>query len=154
YQYAFVQDAVDAGTRVISIGDNLDTAEENWEVNLGTAALRHGLYIPDTRRRVRRSAHYSFHQGRMVQKFRYGYRKLSQEQAASGEFGPKGLRIAKTPEATPVIRTMRQMVMDGATYTAVASWLNDEEIATGRYATKAKWTGRLVEDLLRDPILH
>ena len=75
--------------RVISIGDNLDTAEENWEVNLGTAALRHGLYIPDTRRRVRRSAQHSFHLGRMVQKIRFGYRKLSPEQAESGEFGRK-----------------------------------------------------------------
>src|SRR5262249_8298781 len=83
------------------------------------------------------------------------YRKLSQEQAASGEFGPtKGLRIAKMPEVTPVIKTMRQMIMDGAAYAAVAGGLNDEESAPGPYATKAKRTGRLVENLLRDPILH
>ena len=58
------------------------------------------------------------------------------------------------PAATPVIKKMRQMVMDGAAYAAVASWLNDEGVQPGPYATKAKWTGRLVEDLLRDPILH
>ena len=63
HQYNFVQDAVDAGTRVICIGDNLDTADENWEVSMGTAALRHGLFIPDTRRRIRRTATDSFHKG-------------------------------------------------------------------------------------------
>ena len=32
HQYNFVQDAVDSDTRVICIGDNLDTADENWEI--------------------------------------------------------------------------------------------------------------------------
>ena len=41
--YAFVQDAVQCETRVIGIGDNLDTADENWEVALGAAALEHLL---------------------------------------------------------------------------------------------------------------
>src|SRR4051812_45109500 len=106
HQYAFVQDAVDHDTRVICIGDNLDTAEDGWEVALGAAALRHGLYIPDTRRRVRRTAHHSFHKGGMVQKVRFGYRKLTEQEAASGEPGPRGLRIARVPECTPVIREM------------------------------------------------
>jgi DNA invertase Pin-like site-specific DNA recombinase len=153
HQYAFVQDAVDAGTRVICIGDNLDTADAEWEIALGTATLRHGLAIPDTRRRVRRTANFAFHRGRMVIKFRFGYRKLSEEEADSGRFGPKGLRIAKVPEATPIIREMRRRVLDGSTYCAVAHWLNDEEIAPGPYSGRTKWTGRLVADLLRDPIL-
>src|SRR3954447_8189300 len=97
HQYVFVQDAVDQETRVICIGDNLDTAEEGWEVALGAAALRHGLHIPDTRRRVKRTAQHSFHKGAMVQKTRYGYRKLSAEEAAAGEYGPRGLRIARDP---------------------------------------------------------
>jgi len=89
HQYNFVQDCVDTGTRVICVGDNLDTADENWEITMGAAALRHGLHIPDTRRRVRRTATHCFHNGGMVQKIRYGYRKLSPEEAASGAFGPK-----------------------------------------------------------------
>ncbi len=54
--------------------------------------------IPDTRRRVRRTADFAFRQGGMVQKHRLGYRKLTKEQAASGAFGPIGLRIALVPE--------------------------------------------------------
>src|SRR6185437_9253089 len=97
HQYDFVQNAVDAGVRVICIGDHLDTADENWEVLMGAATLRHGLFIPDTRRRVRRTATNSFHQGGMVGKIRFGYRKLTKDEAASGHFGSKGLRIAKVP---------------------------------------------------------
>jgi len=153
-QYAFVQDAVDHETRVICIGDNLDTAEDNWEVALGAATLRHGLHIPDTSRRVKRTAKHSFHKGGMVQKTRYGYRKLSAEEAATGAHGPKGLRIARDPACTPVIRDMARLVTGGAAYTTVADWLNDEGVDPGPYVTNGAWTGRLVEDLLGDPILR
>lgn len=153
WQYAFVQDAVDAGCRVICPGDNIDTAEENWEVALGAATLRHGLYIPDTRRRVRRTADRSFANEGMVQKIRFGYRKVSKEDAASGTYGPVGLRIAKLPDCTPIIQEMRRRLLQGDTYVEIAEWLNEEGILPGRYAKSGRWTGRLVEDLLSDPIL-
>jgi DNA invertase Pin-like site-specific DNA recombinase len=154
HQLIFVQDAVDARTRVISIGDNLDTADEQWETALQVAALRHGLVIPDTRRRVRRTAHHAFHRGQMVLKVRFGYRRLSLEEADSGQFGPRGLRIARDPAATPIIREMARRVRDGATYQAVARWLNDEQVAPGTYCTTGRWSCRLVQRLLRDPILR
>lgn len=153
HQYDFVQNAVDAGTRVICIGDHLDTADDNWEVMMGAATLRHGLFIPDTRRRVRRTATNSFRQGGMVGKIRFGYRKLTKEEAASGAFGPKGLRIAKLPECTPVIRDMRERVLSGESYASIADWLNVEGMRSGSYTATGLWTGRLVVLLLRDPIL-
>jgi len=79
HPYSFVQDCVDAGARVICVGDSLDTGDPNWEAVLGTAALRHGLFIPDVRRRVSRTATYAFHSGGMVQKVKYGYRKPLRE---------------------------------------------------------------------------
>lgn len=153
YQYDFVQNAVDIGTRVICIGDNLDTADENWEITMGAAALRHGLHIPDTRRRVRRTATHSFHKGGMVQKIRYGYRKLTPDEAASGHFGPKDLRIAKQTECTPVIREMSQRVLRGETYAAVADWLESEGVSPGPYVLSRRWSPRIVVELLDDPIL-
>lgn len=151
--YAFVQDAVDMGCRVLAPGDNLDTADDNWEVTLGAAALRHGLHIPDTRRRVRRTAVHSFHRGGMVTKIRFGYRKLSKEEADSGQFGPKGLRLAKLPEWTPTIQEMRQRVLRDESYAAIADWLIDERVPTGLYVKGGRWTDKLVIALLRDPIL-
>ncbi len=153
HQYNFVQDAVDAGTRVICIGDNLDTADENWEVSMGTAALRHGLFIPDTRRRIRRTATDSFHKGGQVTKVRYGYRKLTKEEAASGEFGPEGLRMAKVGECTPVIHEMRRRLMKDRMVAPVVDWLNDEGISPGSYVKKGRWSKSGLKELMRDPIL-
>jgi len=153
YQYDFVQNAVDVGTRVICIGDNLDTADENWEITMGAAALRHGLHIPDTRRRVRRTATYAFHKGGMVQKIRYGYRKLTPEESASGHFGPKDLRIVKQSECTPVIREMVNRVLRGETYASIAHWLESDGIQPGPYVVSRRWSPRIVVDLLDDPIL-
>lgn len=153
HQYRFVQDCVDQGTRVICVGDSLDTADENWEITLGAAALRHGLHIPDTRRRVRRTATHAFHRGGMVQKIRYGYRRLSAEQAASAQFGPQGLRIARRPECTPIIRQMMDRVMRGDPYAAVADWLQSEGAEPGPYVKSGRWTARLVVELLDGPIL-
>jgi DNA invertase Pin-like site-specific DNA recombinase len=154
FQYSFVQNAVDNGTRVICIGDNLDTADENWEVAMGAATLRHGLHIPDTRRRVRRTATHAFHRGGMVQHVRFGYRKLTQEEADSRQFGPKELRIAKVSEQTAVIREMRERVMRGDYYEDIADWLNESGVCPGSYVRNGKWTGKLVEDNLRDPIFR
>lgn len=151
--YAFIQDAVDAGIRVIAPGDCVDSADENWEVNLGAAALRHGLHIPDTRRRVRRTATFSFHRGGMVQKVRFGYRKLTKEQAESGRHGPKGLRIVKLAKCTPIIREMKNRVLKGDFYEDIAEWLNEEGIAPGLYVKSGIWRAKLVIDLLRNPIL-
>jgi hypothetical protein len=89
----------------------------------------------------------------MVTKVRFGYRKLTAIEAASGQFGPKGLRIAKRPEETPIILAMRDRVLRGDTYVAIAEWLNSEGIPPGPYATSKRWTDKLVRELLRDPIL-
>jgi DNA invertase Pin-like site-specific DNA recombinase len=153
FQWAFVQDCIDHDTRVICVADNIDTGDENWEVMMHAAALRHGMAVPESRRRVRRKATYSFSRGGMVLKIRYGYRKLSRDEALSGQFGPKGLRVTKLPECTPVIRAMCERILRGASATAVADWLNEEGIAPGPYVSSGKWTHRLVVALLRDPIL-
>ncbi len=153
YQIGFVQLAVDCNTRVIALGDGLDTTDPNWEVIMHVAAVRHGLYIPDTRRRVRRTATFSFHRGGMVIKYPPGYRKLSKEEANSGQFGPMGLRIAKLDDWTPIIQEMRQRVLRGDSYPAIAKWLNDEGIPPGKYCKKKRWTGKLVAALLRNGLL-
>ncbi len=152
-QYDFVQNAVDNGCRVVCIADNLDTGTDHWEVMLGAAAFRHGMFIPDVRRRVRRTATHAFHNGGMVLKIRYGYRRLSKEEAASAHFGPKGLRIAKVPECTETIRRMCRWVHEGVSYVRIAERLNQAGIRPGPYARQERWTAPSVVNLLRDPIL-
>lgn len=120
---------------------------------LGAATLRHGLLVSDTRRRVRRTATHSFHRGGMVMKVKYGYRKLTIEEAHSGHFGRPGLMIARRPECTPVIRQMIDRVIRGESYATVCDWLNSEENEAPPYSKGNRWTGPCVKDLLADPIL-
>jgi site-specific DNA recombinase len=153
FLWAFVQVCVDNDVRFISLADQIDTADENWEVMMHTAALRHGLAVPDARRRVRSKAAFSFANGGWVQKVKYGYRKLTKDEANRGEFGPKGLRIVKRPECTTVILAMRDRILSGCGATRLADWLNAEGIDPGPYVKSRRWTRALVTGLLRDPIL-
>lgn len=153
FQFAFVHTCVDTETRLICPGDNLDTGDDNWEVAMQTAVLRHGLHTPDTIRRIRRTATFSFKNGGMVQKIRFGYRKLSKHEADLGQFGPKGLRLAKVCEWTPVIREMWAKTIAGWDYESIADWLRHNGIPTGPYSKCGRWTGVMVKNLLEDDIL-
>ena len=152
--FAFFQDCEDAGIRVIAPGDCVDTADENWELMLQTAVLRHGMHIPETRRRVRRTASYSFHNGGMVLRVRFGYRRMSKEEAAAGQFGPPGLRMAKVDEQGVAIRHIRDwIVRDKPALELVLAWLTEQGLPPGPYVKSGKWSLRVLLDLLRDPIL-
>ena len=134
------------------------TCPKSWRHSFATLLQdanvdRHGMYIPDTRRRVRRSATHSFHRGGMVMRYPPGYRKLSREEADSGQFGPRGLRIAKLDDWTPIIQEMRHRVLRGDSYPAIAKWLNDEGIPPGKYCKRKQWNGKLVAALLRNGLL-
>lgn len=153
-QYAFVHECVDLQVRLICIADGLDTADENWEVMLGAASLRHCLHIPDTRRRIKRSAKHSFHKGGMVQRVRFGYRKFNAEQAASGEFGPVGVRMARLAEWQELFDEIRQALLAGRSPSAIADELNRRKVPVGPSATRGFWHFALLKNLLRDPILH
>lgn len=152
-QYNFVEDCVDEDVRVICVADRLDTAAEDWESAMCFASLRHSMPVIDAKRRQSRKNTYAFHQGGNVQKARYGYRKLSKDDAKSGEFGRVGLRMTKIEECTPVIRKMRTILMTTMSYQSVLDWLNENLVETGQFVKKKRWTQRLVKDLLTDPIL-
>lgn len=154
FMHQFIDLCMDSDTRFISVGDNVDTADENWEIAAGAATLIHGTHNRHTRHRIRAKALYLFDNGGMVTKIPYGFRKLSKEEAQSGRFGPKGLRVAKLPEATSIVHGMKERVMGGETYEAVARWMNDEGVPTGLYSTRNDWTGKRVISYLRNPLLH
>lgn len=154
FQYDFVQDCVDAGIRLICIADSLDTADDSWETMLGTAALRHGLFVPDTRRRIKRSAKFAFGKGGMVQRVRFGYRKLTREEAASGDFGPQGLRIARLAEHQGVFDEIRRQLIATQSPADVVAWLKLENMPLGPYVKRKQWNWALLKGLVTDPLLH
>ncbi|AMV17364.1 hypothetical protein VT03_05700 [Planctomyces sp. SH-PL14] len=150
FQFSFAHLCVDHGTRLICYGDAIDTADEQWEIMLNVAVMRHSATVPEVRRRVRRTADHTFQRGGMVGKVGFGYRRVSAEEAAQGS----GERVAKVPTDSPVLSEMRNQVLRGATYEAVADWLDDERILPGQYSVNGQWTGKLVETTLRNPMLH
>ena len=97
HQYNFVQDMVDARTRFISVADQLDTADENWESMLSFATVRHGLAVADANRRVGRTANYSFQLGGMAMKVKYGWRKLTREERGQASLVRWGCGRQKSP---------------------------------------------------------
>jgi len=85
--WAFIHNCIDNDTRLIAVWDGLDTASDGWETPANIAILKHGITVPETRRRVKRKATHTFNNGGMVLKVKFGYRKLSKEEAASGTRG-------------------------------------------------------------------
>lgn len=156
HQLAFVQDCVDAEVRFISVHDNLDTADENWNASLLFASVRHGLAVGDTQHKENRSAEFAFERGGQVMKVRFGYRKLSRVEAASGQFGTPGLRIAKQPEWTETIRQMASWVHSEAPHYSwedMANMANRLGIPTGEFADSDIWSGPLIQTTICDRIM-
>ena len=153
-QWQFVQRCVDAGVRFVSITDGIDTADPQWERSVHIASLLAGMAVPETRERIIRKASHAFAHGGMVMKVKFSYRKLSKEEAESGKYGPKGLRVAKLSEWTPTVLEMRRRVIAAqGGFTKLGDWLNDEGIPPGPYVTSGRWNRRNVIAFLSDPIL-
>jgi hypothetical protein len=153
-QYEFAQNIVDMRVRLISIADSIDSECEDFDEMLAIATFRHGVVVPEARRRSRRTAKTKFHEGGMVFKVGFGYRKLTKEEAKSGEYGPVGLREAKVPEHTPIIHEMRRIFMETKSPATALAWLRKENISLGPYVIKGKWTRQHLKRLVCDPKLH
>ena len=153
HQYRFVQDCVDQGTRVICVGDNLDTGRRELGNHHGRGRLApwpaHPRYPPPRTS----DRHALLPQGRHGPEDPLRLPPADAEEAASAQFGPKDLRIARRPECTPIIREMMDRVLRGESYAAVADWLQAEGIAPGPTWKVAAGPPRLVVELLDDPIL-
>ena len=135
----------DYETRLIALNDQVDTAQDNWRVLAGFANMRHEMYNVDTSKRIRRSLRNRFQQGGVVQAVVYGYVK------------PPGAKtdadVRKDPDAEPIYEEMFRMLEDGAGYSEVADWLNDQRVKPGPAARSPRWTCSLVTQLLHNPIL-
>lgn len=150
FQFRIAHLCKDHGTRLICPRDGLDTAHPQWEIYLQTAVLRHGMTVPETRNRVRTKATHDFHRGGMVQKVLPGYRKRTRGEAQSSN----GVLMEKLEEFAPIVHEMRTRVHEGQSAEKIARWLKAKGVAPGPYATSGEWTGKLVLQFLRNPILY
>jgi DNA invertase Pin-like site-specific DNA recombinase len=135
----------DMGTRLIAINDHVDTGSEDWRLHAFFATMRHEMYNADTAKRIRRSLRNRFQQGGVVQTVVFGYIK------------PPGARtdadLQKDATAEPIFAEMFRRLEDGASYSELADWLNEQSIQPGKYARTPHWTCSLVPQLIHNPIL-
>ena len=141
----FCEEAEALGTRVVGIGDPVDTASEGWEYSAVFASLKNRAFCKDTARRIRRTLRNRFANGEIVMCLQYGY--IKPHPGASDE------EVQKDPEAVVIYEKWISMLEDGATYAEVARWLESENIPTGPYCTSKKWTVAMVKRLTYNPIL-
>lgn len=141
----FCEQCQDCETRLVAINDHVDTDEEGWEDAATMACWHHARSNRDTSKRIKRSLNNRFDQGQLIERPIYGY------------VVPSGARndseVQKDPAAEPIIREMFRRLEEGAGYSEVADWLNQQQIPTGPYCRKKRWDCAMVSRFVHHLIL-
>jgi site-specific DNA recombinase len=138
--------AVDHGTRVIAPNDCIDTADDTWEEDVIQACRDH----------VGHNAHTS---KRLKQKLMNRFMKSggAVPLPIMGYITPPGAKTyddwQKDPAATPVYREWFAKLKNNPNCSALADWLEQKGIPTGKYTRRKRWDGAMVRRLTRNPLL-
>ncbi|QDU63249.1 Recombinase [Planctomycetes bacterium Pan216] len=143
--FEFCELAEDADARLIAVNDNVDTAVEEWRLAAVFSVFRHEGDNRNTSKRIRRTLRNRFQHGGVVQTLPYGYEKSNGSSLDTD--------VRKRPEAESVYSTWFDKLEDGATYSEIADWLNENEIPTGQWCRLSKWTPQMVSRVTNNPIL-
>ena len=138
--------AVDHGTRVLAPNDCIDTVEENWEQDVIAACRDHVTHNSHTSKRLKQKLMNRFVSfGGATAREIFGYIK------------PLGANSyndwLKDPAATPIYREWWRILRETLNGEAVADYLNQQSISTGKYCRQKKWTGRMVLRITRNSLL-
>ena len=145
HAHIFCEMCEDYQARLIALNDHVDTERDDWRLGSFFAVMRHETYNRDTSQRIRRSLRNRFSQGGVIQCEIYGYIK------------PDGVKsdqdLQKNPEAELIYDEWFRMLENGASFSEVADWLNEQGINTGPYCRSDKWDCRIVGRVTRNPII-
>jgi len=134
----------DMETRLVAINDDIDTFKE-WRLHAFFAAMKHEASNKDTSERIKRTLRHRFAQGEVVQCPIFGYVK------------PQGAKndddLQKDPAAEPIFEEWFRRLDDGAAYSEISDWLNENGVHTGPYCRCDKWSGKMVARITKNPIL-
>ncbi|HEY7427188.1 MAG TPA: recombinase family protein [Gemmataceae bacterium] len=138
--------AVDHGTRVIAPNDCIDTAEDSWEEDVISACRDHVGHNAHTSKRLKHKLMNRFLKfGGATAREIYGYLK------------PAGAKTyydwQKDPAATPVYQEWFRKLREVPNCSALADWLNEKGVPTGRYSRRKTWNGEMVRRVTSNPLL-
>lgn len=135
----------DFETRLVAINDHVDTVTDNWRLNAAFASIRHEMYNADTSKRIRRSLRNRFENGGVLGVQVFGIIKPLGAK--------KDSELSKDPDAQPIYDEMFRLLGNGASYSEVADWLNENKVKLPPHARSKNWTCSLVTQLIHNPIL-
>lgn len=136
---------VDFGTRLISLNDQVDTAQEGWEDRSIFSAWHHERSNRDTSCRIKRTHRARFLQGGCLPVLIYGYRKRPGARSDAD--------VEKLPEAEAVYKEWFERLDRGESYSDIADWLNALNVPTGDRCRRKKWDRGMVRRVTHNWIL-
>ena len=147
-----IRDLVFAGGRFISAGENIDTAQDGWELKVGIMEIHNSLTITELSRRVRRGQ-----EGRVLDDgsagdYGFGYRSYyldSNWQEAASRRGPKPKKGIRTydSEVAVVQRVFRDFVA-GRSISEITGDLNLEGVDKGHRSSRPGWHHQQIRRML------
>jgi len=143
--HEFAEGCTDFDTRLIAINDHVDTAQDGWQDHSIFSAWHHERSNRDTSERIKRSHRSRFREGGCAQFPIYGIIKP--------QGSKKDLEWSKDPAAEPVIQEVVRMLFEHRNYSAVADWLNEQQVPVGPCCRRDRWTGCAVARWIHNPIL-
>ncbi len=138
--------AVDHGTRVLAPNDCIDTADGNWEEDVLDACRQHVGHNAHTSKRLKQKLMNRFTKfGGATAREIYGYIK------------PEGSKTyedwKKDPAAEPIYEEWKRRLLETSNCSAVADWLNQQGVPTGKYSRRKSWNGAMVRRITANPLL-
>jgi len=135
----------DTGTRLIALNDHVDIGESGWRDSAFISTWHHERSNRDTSDRIKRSLQNRLANGGVLRTPIYGFIK------------PKGAihdsKMSKDPEAEKIYNEWFTKLEEGATYSEIADWLNEQEVPLGPDCRGDRWTHMMVSRISQNPIL-
>jgi site-specific DNA recombinase len=145
--------AVDHGTRVIAPNDCIDTAEESWEADVISACRDHVGHNSHTSKRLKQKLMNRFVKfGGAVARPIFGY-IVPQVERSDDDDAPTYDEWRKDEAATSVYQEWFRRLLAKPNCSAVADWLNGNNVPTGPYCRGDIWTGKMVRRITENTIL-
>jgi site-specific DNA recombinase len=138
--------AVDHGTRVLAPNDCIDTNEASWEEDVISACRDHVGHNSHTSKRLKQKLMNRFEKfGGATAREIFGYTK------------PLGAKTygdwLKDDAATPIYTQWFHRLRENPNCSALATWLNELSIPTGKYARRPTWDGKMVRRVTSNSLL-
>lgn len=152
-ELALLHERVDRSRVRLITADGIDSSQPSWSLVFNVQGAVAQQARRETRHRVVRGMLGQLERGFMIADAPFGYRAAI-DRGPDGR--PVGTRWEIDETEAAIVRTMYRMRRDGASYMAIARWLNSEGVRPPRKARKAGqdpyWRQSSVHRLLRNRI--